>query len=86
VLDRGVVRDVVEDQLEAEPVRFGGERVEVLQGPEDGVDVLVVGDVVAEVGHRRAVERREPDAVDAQPLQVRQPLPDALEVTGAVAV
>ena len=67
-------------------MRVGGERVEVRQRAEGRVDVAVVGDVVAEVGHRRAVERRQPDAVDAEPLQVGQPPPDALEVTGAVAV
>ena len=35
--------------------------LEVCQGSEDGVDVGEVGDVVAEVGHRRLVDRRKPD-------------------------
>ena len=36
--------------------------VEVRERAEQRVDVAVVGDVVAEVGHRRRIDRREPDA------------------------
>ena len=46
------------------------QRVEVGQRAEQRVDVAVVGDVVAAVGHRRGVERREPDRVDAEVAQV----------------
>ena len=52
VLDRGVVRDPVEQDPEAPVVGLGDEGVGVGQGAEDRVDVAVVADVVAEVGHR----------------------------------
>ena len=51
--------------------------VEVGEAAEERVDVRVVGDVVAEVGHRRAEDRRQPDRVDAQPLEVVQAVEDA---------
>ena len=52
-------------------------RSSVGQRAEQRVDVAVVADVVAEVRHRRAVERRDPDRVDAQPRQVIEPALDA---------
>ena len=69
-----VVRDVVEQDLEAELVGAGEERVEVVQRPVLRIDRRVVGDVVAEVALRRLVDRRQPDRVDAERAQVRQPL------------
>ena len=62
------------------------ERVEVGKGAEERVDVLVVADVVAVVVHRRAVDRREPQHVDAEPLEVVEVRRDAGDVAHAVAV
>ena len=45
-----------------------------------------VADVVAAVAQRRLVERQQPEAVDAEPLQVVELLDQAAEVAGAVAV
>ena len=64
----------------------GDQLVQLLQRAEQRVDVLVVADVVAVVVHRRAVDRRQPDHVDAQLGQVVQPLGDAGDVAGPVAV
>ena len=86
MLDRRVVGHEVEDQPQPELVGIGGERVPVLQRAEQRVDVAVVGDVVAEVGHRRAVERRQPERVDAQPGQVGEPAAQAGQVADPVAV
>src|SRR5205807_6985515 len=49
------------------------------------VDVAVVADVVAEVGHWGAVEGRDPDRVHAEPGQVVQPVLDAGQVADAVS-
>ena len=46
----------------------------------------VVGDVVAAVAQRGWVERRQPQAVDAEPLQVVEPVDQAAQVADAVAV
>jgi hypothetical protein len=47
-------------------VRLGQQAIEIRQRAEQRIDVAVVGDVVAEVGHRGFEERRDPDRVDAQ--------------------
>jgi hypothetical protein len=62
------------------------ETVHVLERAEDRIDVAVVGDVVAEVGHRRPVDRRQPHRVDPEPRQVIDVPADAVDVTDAVAV
>ena len=85
VLVGGVVRDPVEQDADVARVRVGEQRVEGREVAEERVDVAVVGDVVAEVGHRRAVDRRQPDRVDAEPLQVVEARAQALEVADAVA-
>ena len=61
-----MARDEVDDDANAAAVRFGEKPVELGQISERRVDVAVVRHVVPEVGHRRAIERREPDRVDAQ--------------------
>ena len=61
-------------------------RLEVLDGAVVGVDREEVGDVVAAVAERRLVHRQEPDAVDAEPLEVVELLDQPAEVAGAVVV
>jgi hypothetical protein len=63
VFDRGVAEHLVDHHADAERMRLGQQAVEVVQGAEQRIDVAVVGDVVAEVGHRRLEERRDPDRV-----------------------
>ena len=67
-------------------VGLGEQRVELRQVAEHRLDVPRVGDVVAVVGHRRGVEGRDPQGVDAQVGQVGQPAADAGQVADAVAV
>ena len=59
---------------------------EVAQRAELGQYVRVVANVVAAVAQRRLEERREPDAVDAEPLDVVELLRQPLEVAEAVVV
>ncbi len=68
-------------------VGFVQERLEVLQGAVVGMDGVVVGNVIAIVAQGRGIERQEPDAVNAQFLDVIQlpvspaksPIPSPLE-------
>ena len=59
---------------------------EVVDRPVVGVDGVEVGDVVAAVAERRRVHGQQPDAVDAQPLQVVELLGQPAEVARAVVV
>ena len=49
----GVIGDVVEDNFQVAAMRLRYQRVEVGQRAEQRVNVGVVGDIVAKVGHRR---------------------------------
>ena len=91
VLVGGVVRHPVDDDLDVAMVRGGEQIVEVLKGPEDRIDVGVVRDVVAEVGHRRSVEWRKPDGGHAERriravVQVIEVLQDAGQVAHSIPV
>lgn len=64
----------------------GQQRVEIIEAAEDRIDVGVVTDVVAEIRHRRWIDRRNPDCVHAEPLQIIELAPDAGEIAYAIAV
>ncbi len=49
----GMVRHKIEDYFEAAAMRLFEEQVEVVERTEDGIDVAIVGDVIAKIGHRR---------------------------------
>jgi hypothetical protein len=53
VLVGGMVRHKIEDHFEAATVRLFKENLEVVERTEDGIDVAIVGDVIAKIGHRR---------------------------------
>src|SRR6185295_16376761 len=87
----GVVRHEIDQHADLATVRLFEEMIEVAERAKDRVDVAVVGDVVAEVLHRRAIERREPDRLDterpwAAVVQMIEPARDAGEVADTVAV
>src|SRR5690606_2153835 len=85
VLVAAVVDHQVHDDLDAALVRLGQQVVEIGQRAVLGVDAAVVGDVVAVVAGR-GVDRHQPDAADAQRLQVVEFRGDAVQVADAVAV
>jgi hypothetical protein len=86
VLIGGVVGHQVDQHPQAELVCGADQLVGVVEGAEDRVDLPVVGHVIPRVGHRRHIERADPDRVDAQIPQVGQPGSDAGQVTDAVGV
>jgi hypothetical protein len=60
--------------------------IEVREGAEDGIDVAVISDVVAEIRHGRGINGRNPDRIDPEPGDVVEPLANALQVADAVSV
>ena len=88
---RMLVRGVVDDQLDQHPdAPFVGarsdQRLEVVERAVARMDVQVVGDVVAVVPERRGEERQQPQAGDAEALQVVELLGQPREVADAVVV
>jgi hypothetical protein len=86
VVGRRVVHHQVCDHADPALVGLLDERLEVVDRPVVGMDGVEVGDVVAAVAQRRGVHRQQPDAVDAEPLQVVQLLDQPAEIAGAVVV
>src|SRR6266511_2409080 len=81
-----VVGDDVEEDPDPLPPRLRNQLIEAVEAAELGMDVAVVGDVVAPVGVRRGHDRVQPDAVDTEPLEVVEPVDDAGEIADAVTV
>ena len=86
MVGRRVVHDEVSDHADAVLVRLLDEDAEVLDRSVVGVDLVEVGDVVAAVSERRRIERQQPDAVDAEPLQVVELLRSPRKSPDAVVV
>ena len=86
VFARRVVGNPVEGDAETVLMAASDQFVGIGECAEDRVDVAVVGDVVAEVMHGRREDRRDPQCVDTERRDVRDPLRDAGEVTDAIAV
>ena len=86
VIPRGVIRDEVDEHANAVRSRVGDEGLCLAGRAEPLVDLAVVGDVVAAVEQRRPVPRVDPDGIDPEPFEVRQPAPHARDVARTVAV
>jgi hypothetical protein len=86
VLIGGVVHDQVGDDAHAALVRLVDQRHEVPDVAVLGQHGHEVGDVIAAVAQRGLVDGQQPDAVDAQPLQVVQPGDQPAQVAGAVPI
>ena len=86
VVPRAVVWDEVDEHLDAQLVCLSDHRFGVRERAEVGMDVSVVGDVIAAVEQRRRVPRVDPDAVDAEVGEVGKLGPKSGNITGTVAV
>ena len=64
----------------------GDEPREVLQSAEQGIDVTVVRDVIAEVLHGRGEDGGDPDGVHPQGREVVQTLDDAGNIADTIAI
>ncbi len=57
------------------------------QIPEARIDVQIISYVITTIGHRRRVERRDPDRVNAEDLsQIVQALNDPGQVADAISI
>src|ERR1043165_1347219 len=86
MLVRGMVGDEVENDLHPAGLRPRDQRIEIRECAEYRIDVGVVCHIVAEVGHRRGKNRRNPDCIHSELDQIVEPRRDAFEIAYAVAV
>src|ERR1035438_5277437 len=83
---RGVIDHEIEQDADIPLPGFGHQPVEIRHGAVLRIDALVVGDVVTEVYLWGRKEGSDPDAVDAQILQIFEMVGDAVEIADAVAI
>src|SRR3546814_10305023 len=50
------------------------------------LDAAIVGNVIAEIGHRGGINRGNPDRIDAESDQIIQPLLNAFQIADAIHV
>jgi len=81
-----MVRHEVENDADPGFVQRAHQSVEVCKRAKERIDVDIIGDIIAEVGHRRGVDRRDPDGVDAEPTQVVGAIENAPQVADAIAI
>src|SRR5580704_10490359 len=67
-----MIRHDVDDDADADGVRLRDQRVRVRERAEGRLNVPVIGDVIAGVGHGRRIPRVEPDRVNAETGQIGQ--------------
>ena len=74
-----VLEDQVHHHADASRTRCGDQPIEIGNRPELRADTAIVGNVIAEIDLRTGIDRREPDRIDAQPLQIGQAAGNAVE-------
>ena len=60
--------------------------VEIRHRAEHGIDRFIIGNVIAEILLRGGVNRRQPNGIDLQTLQIVETLNDSVDVTDSIAV
>ena len=84
---RGRMADhLVDDDLQPKIMRLCQHRVEIRQGAEQGVNIGVIGHVIAHVGHGRGEDRRKPDRIAAQLRDMLKTPCQAGKIADAVAI
>src|SRR3954466_1464001 len=65
-------------------MKLANKLIEIGQGAEDWIDARVVGNIVAEISHRRGIDRRQPDRVHAEPIEIIEPRDNPAQIANAV--
>ena len=86
VLIRRVIEGVIDDDAHVALVRLRHELFELVDRAELRQNRREVGDVVSTVAQRRVVERRDPQSVDPEPLQIVELADEAREIARTVTV
>src|SRR5690349_13041634 len=76
----------VQDYFDAATMGGFQQPVKIRHGPEDRMDGPVIGNVIAEVRHRRRIDRRYPYGIDSEPMEIVQLGDDAGQVADPVTV
>src|SRR5262249_7194332 len=62
------------------------QRVEILKRAKQRMNVAVIRYVISKIHHRRWINRRQPDRINAKPGKIIQPGDHPLEISQAIAI
>jgi len=77
---------LIDDHAQAKRMGAGDQRVEIRKRAENGIDIAIVGHVIAEIAHRAFEHGRQPDGIDAKRCHIGQARGDAVEIADAIAI
>src|SRR3954467_8577858 len=80
-----MVGNEIENNLHLPAMEFGNELIEISERTEDRIDARVVRNIVAEVRHGRGIDWREPNRIDAEPIEIIEARNDSRQISDAVA-
>ena len=86
VLIRAVIDDEIHQDVHIAFLGLSNQTVHIVHGTEARVDIIIIGNIVALICERRAVDRREPDNVDTEVFEVIEFADNARKITNAVSV
>ena len=86
VLIGAVIDNEIHQDVHVALFCLGDQTVHVIHCAKTRVDVVIIGNIVALIGERRAVDRREPDNVDAEILEIIKLADNARKIADAVSV
>src|SRR5215468_9664896 len=86
MLIRRMIRDIVQKDFELTPMGLGHELIKVCQSTKEGIDIRIVRDIVAKVSHGGWKDRRQPERIDPQPLEIIESTGNASQITNAITI
>src|SRR5262249_30776387 len=86
MLIRRMIRDIVQKDFELTPMGLGHELIKVCQSTKEGIDIRIVRDIVAKVSHGGWKDRRQPERIDPQPLEIIESTGNAGQITNAITI
>ena len=86
MLVRGMGQHHVEHHTKPALACLDNQPVGIIIAAEQRIDLPVIGNVIAEIIHRRGKEWRNPHSIDAETGNIIQPLNDARQIADTVSV
>ncbi len=86
VLAGGMIDNEIHKDLHAAFMSLFENHFEIVESAEFGIDILIIGNIVAVVAVGGGINRREPDAVNAEALDIIKLAVNARQIADTVAV
>src|SRR5215475_5991520 len=83
---RSVIGDEIKNDFQPPLMRCGYQVVKFVQRSEQSIDVAIIADIIAAVGHGRGIDRGNPERINAEPFKIAKTLLYSSEVTDSIAI